>query len=299
LRWLPACWRFWHMRGHLPEAQERARAILALDGIDAHPELLAAAEEAAGGIFYWEGDMPTAQQHYERALELQRRIGDDAAVANALFNVASSFSIDFENPHQPAPPEVIAAIDEGLGIYRRLGDREGEGKMLWAKMNTLVFAHEHDEARRIGKECLDIFRAVKNPFMEAWTDYMLGSNENVARNPEVALRHFRAALQHFVASDDLSGFALDFDGLAASAYLLGDRPLAMRLAGAAHTLQAQGGTQLGVLNRAWNEFDPEKMLDDPELVAAWEEGKRMEPSEAAELALSWSETAAGTVEPLP
>ena len=291
LRWLPACWRFWHMRGHLPEAQERVRAILSLDGIDASPELLAAAEEAAGGIFYWEGDMPTALEHYQRALELQRRIGDQAAVANALFNVASSFAIDLERPLGPVPDDALAAIEEGLAIYRRLGDQAGEGNMLWAKMNTRIFAQEHEEARRIGEQCLEIFRAVGNGFMEAWTHYMLGSNENIARLPEAARRHHRAALAHFVETDDLSGFALCFDGLAASAYLLDDRPLAMRLAGAAHALQAMGGRQLGALNRAWNEFDPEAMMADPDLAAAFEEGRRMEASEAAQLALAWASAA--------
>jgi hypothetical protein len=78
-----------------------------------------------------------------------------------------------------------------------------------------------------------------------------------------------------------------FDGFAASAYLLGDRPLAMRLAGAARAIQSAGDTQLGALNRLWNEFDPDKMLDDPELAGAFEEGKRLDPAEAARLALAW------------
>ncbi len=291
LRWLSSCWRFWQMRGHLPEARERARTILALDGIEAHDRLLAAAEEATGGIHYWEGDMPTARQHYLRALEIQRRIGDEPAVANALFNVASSFSIDFEQPLRPVPPDVLETIEEALEIYRRLGDRGGEGNVLWAKMNAHMFAQEHDEARRLGRECLAIFDEVGNGFMKAWTHYMLGSNENIARRPEVARDHLRAALEHFVESDDLSGFSLVFDGLAASAHLLGDRVTAMRLAGAARALQAMGGTQLGVLNRAWNEFDPDAMMADPELAAAWEEGKRMGASQAADLAFAWAEEA--------
>ena len=288
LRWLSSCWRFWQMRGHLPEARERARAILALDGIERHHRLLAAAEEATGGIHYWEGDMPTAQNHYLRALEIQRSIGDEPAVANALYNVAASFSIDFGQPLQPVPPDVLEAIEEALEIYRRLGDRGGEGNVLWAKMNAHIFAQEHDEARRLGRECLAIFDEVGNGFMKAWTHYMLGSNENIAREPEIARKHLRAALEHFMESDDLSGLSLGFDGLAASAYLLGDHGTAMRLAGAARALQATGGTQLGVLNRAWNEFDPDRMMADPECAAAWEEGKRMGASQAADFAFAWA-----------
>jgi predicted ATPase/class 3 adenylate cyclase len=292
LRWLPACWRFWQVRGYLPEAVERSRAVLALDGIDEHPELLAAAEEATGGIYYWQGAMPTAQAHYKAALDLQRRIGDDAAVANALFNLSSSVAIDFDDPFKPVAPEGQAAIDEALEIYRRLGDRAGEGNILWAAMNVRIFAREHDEVRRLGSEALAIFDEVGNGFMTAWAHYMLGANENIAREPRAALPHFRPALQYFLEADDLSGFALVFDGLAASAHLLGDKALAMRLAGAARAVQTEAGSQLGRLNRAWNEFDPEQMLDEPELAAAWDEGTRMSVADAAALGLAWTDPAA-------
>jgi predicted ATPase/class 3 adenylate cyclase len=290
LRWLPACWRFWQTRGHLPEGKERARRILALEGTDAHPELLAEAEEAAGGIVYWQGDMPAAREHYGRALELQRRIGDDAAVANALYNWGSSITIDLERPLSPVAPEVERALEEALAIYRRLNDRAGEGRALWARMDTHIFARRHDDARQLGRECLAIFDEVGDGFMKAWTHYMLGSNENIDRRPSDARHFFREALGYFVASDDLSGFALVFDGFAASAYLLGDHVLAMRLAGAARTIQAAGGTQLGALNRAWNEFNPDDLLADPGLATAFEEGKRMEPSDAAKLAVAWDAT---------
>ncbi|HSK93542.1 MAG TPA: adenylate/guanylate cyclase domain-containing protein [Candidatus Angelobacter sp.] len=291
LRWLPACWRFWQVRGHLPEAVERARAVLSLAGIVEHPKLLAEAEEAAGGIFYWQGDMAAAQEHYQVALDLQRQVGDEPAVANALYNLSSSIAVNFDDPFTPTDPAAQAAIDEALAIYRRLGDRAGEGNILWAAMNVQIFAREHDAVRRIGREALAIFDEVGNRFMAAWTHYMLGANENIARDPGSALPHFRPALEYFLEADDLSGFALVFDGFAASAYLLGDRPLAMRLAGAARAVQAAGGSQLGALNRSWNEFEPEKMISDPELAAMWDEGLGMSVSEAAELALGWTNAA--------
>ena len=287
LRWMPACWRFWQLRGHLAEGKERARRILELDGVEDHPQLLAAAEEAAGGIVYWQGDMKGAREHYRRALDLQRRIGDEAAIANALYNWGSSFAIDFNEVLGPVAPEVIEALEEALEIYRRVGDRAGEGRALWASMDTRIFAREHEEARELGRQCLAIFEEVGDGFMTAWTHYMLGSNENIDRRPEVARRHFRASLEYFVAADDLSGFALVFDGFAASAYLLGDPSLAMRLAGAARAIQSAGDTQLGALNRLWNEFDPDRMLDDPDLAGAFEEGKRLDPADAARLALAW------------
>ena len=288
LRWLSACWRFWQVRGHLPEAQERARGILALDGIDAHPKLLAAAQEAAGGIAYWQGDMAAAHAHYEVALELHRRTGDDAAIANALYNLASSMAIDLERPFGPTPPEVSATIDEALAIYRRLGDRAGEGNILWAKMNTRIFARQHEEVRSLGDDALAIFEDVGNDFMTAWAHYMLGANENLTQNPSAAAPHFRTALEHFAEADDLSGYALVLDGMAATAYQLGEVAMAVRLAGAASAIQTSGGTQLGELNRAWNEFRPQDLIDDPSLRGEWDAGTRMEPREAVQLALAWA-----------
>ena len=287
LRWLPACWRFWQVRGHLQEGWERARRIVEVDAAGADRRLVAAAEEAAGGIAYWLGDLPNAREHYGHALEIQRRIGDDAAIANALYNWASSVAIDVERPHGPIDPAVSAAVDEAREIYRRIGDRGGEGRTLWASMNLHIFTRQSDEARRIGAEVLAIFEEVDDEFMLAWTRYMLGANENVAGRPDAALPFLRAALGHFVESEDFSGFALVFDAIAASAFLSGELPFALRLAGAASAIQTSGGTQLGILNRAWNDFHPEKLLDQPELRAAWDAGVRMKPPEAARAALAW------------
>jgi predicted ATPase/class 3 adenylate cyclase len=299
IRWLPACWRFWQVRSHLQEGDERARRILAIDGIDTDPAMLAAAEEAAGGIAYWLGDMAGARGHYARALELQRGIGDEAAIANALFNWASSFAIDEEQPFRPVGDEVNAALDEARAIYRRLGDRGGEGRALWGMMNSHIFSREIEDARRVGAQALSIFEEVDDRFMRAWTEYMLGANENIARSPEAARPHLRAALEHFLEADDESGYALVFDALAANAFLSGNAPLAMRLAGAASAIQTSGGSQLGRLNRAWNEFRPEALLGDPALRVEWEGGMRMEPGKAARLALGWAsaETAVAPSQP--
>ena len=68
MRLVAASWRMWQMRGYLYEGEERARQVLAMPGLDAHPAELAAFLEAAGGLAYWMGNRPVAEDRYSRAL---------------------------------------------------------------------------------------------------------------------------------------------------------------------------------------------------------------------------------------
>lgn len=283
LRFLPACWRFWQIRFLLPEAAERATRTVGLRGVDDHPALLAAAEEAVGGIFYWQGDFERARTHYERALEIQREIGDAAAVANALYNAASAYVLDFQHVGRRVHSRGIAYLEEALDLYRGIGDRHGEGRVLWASLDVHILNGDYQSAREVGRNVLTIFREVGDRFMEAWTDYMLGTNENIAGDARRAAAHLRRSLDYFEEHNDWSGYALAFDGFAASAYRHGMTDLAMRLAGAASALQRMGGSELGRLNREWGDFHPERLLEDPGMAAQYEAGRSMGVSEASEL----------------
>ena len=286
LRFVPACWRFWQIRGHLQEAAERARRTLSLPGVDGHPALLVRAEEAAGGIGYWQGDFEAARRHYRAALALQRKHGDDREIANALYNLAMSEVIDMDQPDMPVNPAAYGYIDEAIELYRRSGDRHGEANVLWAASGANMFDRRFDEARELGRRCHEIFAEVGDRFMLAWTDYMQGTNENLAGQPRTAAALFRLALDYFVETDDVSGYALVFDGFAASAFQQGDRELAVRLAGAANAIQHAGGTHLGKLNRLWSDFHPEELLSNPDLAAAYESGAQLEHEEVLALARS-------------
>jgi predicted ATPase/class 3 adenylate cyclase len=286
LRYLPACWRFWQIRFHLPEAAERARRTLELPGLDAHPALLAGAEEAVGGIFYWQGDFAQARTHYEAALTIQREIGDDAAIANALYNASASYVVDVDSNRYEVDPRGRAYIDEALELYRRIGDRHGEGRVLWASMDVHIFGGRRERAREIGRQCIAIFEEVGDRFMIAWTEYMLGTNENLAGEAGRAATLLRSALDFFEETDDVSGYSLAFDGFAASAYQQDMVEEAMRLAGAASAIQRAGGSDLGKLNREWSDFHPERLLADPRLAAEYELGKTMGHADVIALARS-------------
>lgn len=285
MRLVAAAWRFWQMRGYLEEAEDRVQRVLALEELERMPKELAAFLEAAGGIAYWTGDLGLAESRYERCLEIQRRIGDDAAIANAIYNLSVSFGRDADPPIT-LEPERTALVEEGLQIYRRLGDRAGEGRTLWARMDIEILELHSDEAVAIGEECRRIFAEVGNRFMLGWTEYMLGLNEALRRDPAAARAQYLRALELFREANDVSAYALVFDGLAAAAFMDGEREYAMRLAGASNAIQVRGGAYLARLNRRWAGFTPEELIADPELSRAWHEGRALSTGQALELAVA-------------
>ncbi|MEO6579232.1 MAG: hypothetical protein ABIO99_10090, partial [Candidatus Limnocylindria bacterium] len=290
LRALAGLWRFWQMRGYLVEGRERARRILAMPGFDADPPCLARAEEAAGGIAYWQGDFAAAREHYGVALAIHREHSTESEVANALFNRIMTFVIESQTPDAPLviPAGTVEESEEALAIYRRIGDRPGEGRVLWAMMNNEILTRNaaYDRIEDLGRQCIEIFTTADDRFMLAWTRYMLGMSDTIRERAAEAHANHIEALELFRETGDLSGYALVLDGLAVTAYLAGERPRSMRLAGAANVIQAQGGAQLGRLNREWSNFYPESLAqEDAELRAAYEEGRQLPLDDAIELAL--------------
>ena len=283
MRLLAAAWRMWQMRGFLAEGEDRARRVLEMPGRDEHPAVLAAALEAAGGLAYWRGEMDVAEERYERALAIQRGLGDDAAVANAIYNLTMSFGRDDTLPIT-VPSERLALAQEALDLYRRIGDRRGEGNVLWAMLDIEVLRLRPDAAHALGEECLRIFGETGDRFMLAWTQYMLGLNDNLRSDRVSARDRFLSALESFRDGADVSAYGLVLDGLAALSFADGDREHAMRVAGGADAIQQRAGAHLARLNRQWADFHPELLLADPALAAAWEEGRAMGLDELLDLA---------------
>jgi predicted ATPase/class 3 adenylate cyclase len=276
LRMVTASWRMWQMRGFLAEGEARAARVLEMPGADDDPRALAAALEAAGGLAYWQGRVDVATDRYQRALALQRGIGDEAAVANALYNLSMCFALGDSPPPLVIPEEVVASAREALEIYRRIGDRQGEGRALWALLDMEVLQLHTDSAVELGEQCRQIFTETSDRFMLAWTDYILGLNDTIREEPRSAAERFGLALDAFRASGDLSGYALVLEGFAALAFKEGHREHAMFLAGGADAIQRQGGAELARLNRQWAGFHPELLLDEPRMAASWEEGRTAE-----------------------
>ena len=134
LRFLVAIWRFWQTRGHLTEARLRADAILAMDDVDSQaPSLVSRAFGAAGGIAYWQGDIPSTHRFYRRALEAARMTDDQLLIAQSLYNYSFA-PIDQVEQNRETFVVGTALMREALGLFRAAGRQAGNrGRALGAR----------------------------------------------------------------------------------------------------------------------------------------------------------------------
>ena len=279
LRLLAACWRYWQIRGYLVEARGLAEQILALPDTRTFPLPFDAALDAAGGIAYWQADQEGARTWYGEALERARERGDDRALANAIYNMTFTFALSAEDQAQAR-----ALAGEALEVNRRLGDDAGIGRALWALASAEYFFGNMDGAREALVEALVLFRKVDDQFMLAWTLFMTGMT-NLEHDPGMARASLGQALDMFLQTDDVSGYALIFDGFADPAHADGDLVRALQLAGFAATTEKLAGTGLNAYNRKVSDFHPEELLTTPEYQAAYAEGQHMSLERAVVIAL--------------
>ena len=279
LRLLAACWRYWQIRGYLVEARGLAEQILALPDTRTFPLPFDAALDAAGGIAYWQADQEGARTWYGEALERARERGDDRALANAIYNMTFTFALSAEDQAQAR-----ALAGEALEVNRRLGDDAGIGRSLWALASAEYFFGNMDGAREALVEALVLFRKVDDQFMLAWTLFMTGMT-NLEHDPGIARASLGQALDMFLQTDDVSGYALIFDGFSYLAHADGDLVRALQLAGFAATTEKLAGTGLNAYNRKVSDFHPEELLTTPEYQAAYAEGQHMSLERAVVIAL--------------
>lgn len=279
MRIFAGCWRFWQMRGYLAEGREHAERMMALPESTTFPDARAAALEAAGGIAYWQADLPAARVWYDEALQLARAAGDEARIANALYNVTFTFTMEHEDQVQAR-----TLAEEAVEIYRRLGDEAGIGRSLWGLGSYHYYFGDFEDGIKLAREGLEIFRRIDDRFMTGWSLYAIG-----IYNLKVDRAAMRAALEEalplFTEIDDKSSYALVFDAFAALYWTEGDVERAVRLAGYVKATEASTGTGLARMNREFAEFYPATLTSDPELAAAFAEGQTLTVEQATEVAL--------------
>jgi tetratricopeptide (TPR) repeat protein len=282
------------MRGHLREARERIAKVLGLPGASHHQQVRARALEAAGGVAYWLGDKVAAHGFYEEALTLARQLGDDAAIANAAYNLAFVAETEDTVGVSLATPLGQVLLEESLALHRELSDRRGVAKVLWALGAASSAAGDLNAAEERYRESLAVFRDLDDRFMTGWALFELGRLALKKLELASAYSLTTEALTIFDAVHDVTGIVLGLDGLAVIADAEGNLERGMRLAGAAAALEASGGVDLATVGRRiMGREDPAARAEgDPQLAAAWAEGQAMTTERAVAYAL------AGSVQPM-
>ena len=291
LRLGAALWRFWQMRGYLPEGRAQLDRVLALEHGREHPLNRAAALDAAAGVAYWLADAESSRALYTEEIELRRELGDRRALADTLYSISFTWSIIGDEKDRKADA-ARSYVTEALEIYRELGDDSGIGRCEWALANIAYGTGDTEEAFDHGRRSLEVFERIDDRFMIGWASYTLGLGhvtrvrDGIGTPDDLvdARRRFREALEIFAEAQDVSGYTLVLDGFAVLAYREGDLERAARLSGAVAHLERTSGTGLNLWNREVLGFDPDGLRADN--AAAWAEGEAMTTEEAVAYALS-------------
>ena len=292
-----ALWRFWQKRGYLSEARTRLDAM-AEQHWTLEPVLRARFAEAIGGVAYWQADHPAAARWYAEALAIWRELGDKGEIANALYNDAYAKILPLmglapeklsEAQKAPSFDEGRARLEEALALYREIGDRAGEGNILWALGSYHYFTASRAPARRWYLESLALHRASGDRTMEAWSLHMLALTEISDGALADATDHAAGSLRQFRDAGDVAGITLVLDDLASLAAASSDAPRAGRLYGAARNLQRTSGTTLATyVEETYDQFNapsPRSVLSPEELDRFGAEGAAMTLDEVVAYAL--------------
>jgi predicted ATPase/class 3 adenylate cyclase len=274
-----AYWRFWQMRGHLREGRARLEAILSMPNSRDHSEERAMALEAAGGIAYWQGDMPATQIFYDESLALVREGGKAELIANALYNDSFPSNVTAEDI-----PKARALLEEALPIYRRLGDETGIANCLWALGQSHVLTNDDALAQQSLDEAALHFRKLGNRFGLGWAQFLRALLALKMGDLAAGRALAEEALKIFADANDISGVVLVLDAMAEVAFREGDMVTAARIGGAraAHEVASGAGlTTVVAMREAWR--------SDHELAGAqavaWAEGQAMTLVQAIDYAL--------------
>jgi predicted ATPase/class 3 adenylate cyclase len=274
LRIAAAIWRFWQQRGHLIEGRQWLADLLSLPAAADPTMLRGRAVSAAGGLAYWQNDLPEAQRLYEESLTIARASGDAAAVFDASFDIAflPSFRGDLE--------ETWSRLQECVRIARELGDE----RRIADAASALAFASfkrgDYEVALSLTEEAIALARAVGNRFILAENVETVGQVHRMLGNDEQSRAAYLEALELKYEAGNLPGILTTLFMLSELESGAGHHERAVRLFGAA-----------GAMQEKFAAVPPALTVDDPVAPAravigaeatsrALDEGRSMDPDAA-------------------
>jgi predicted ATPase/class 3 adenylate cyclase len=275
-----AIWRFWQQRGHLTEARRWFEEVLALPSGQGRTQARAKALTGAGGIAWWQEDIPAAGGFYQEALAIERELGDPAGIAEALYGQAfvAGAGGDFDAAH--------GLLEESLELARLAGDEPGAARAEWMLVIRELAAGDWDRTLPVAERAVATWRRLGDRLQMADGLVWLGVIYLRAGRPADARPAIREALGLFRDVDSPMGIVSVILGLSYLARWEGRYQDAVRLAGAAESLREQigGRPPLGFLAGFLGDPEAEARARLPADAAevAWEEGRRMSVDAALE-----------------
>jgi tetratricopeptide (TPR) repeat protein len=278
-----ATWRFWWLRGHAEEFARYGRAIVA-NGEKLPPGQVGYAQNGLGLMLIASGDPAGAQELFEQALALFRRLGDKLGIA------VSAGSLGHLTALRREYAEASKLLTESLALHQELGNKVSVA-LLYNFLGQIPLSQgDNDAAARLLRQGLEAARGIPDRFPLLISLYDLALSSQARGDLADAAGLLREGLS--VASDagDESCVGYYLQRLAALAAQREDPGRAVRLLAAADAvLQAAGtGWLLAYVAGAPSEADarPElrRRLGEAAFQQAWAQGAAMGRRHAVEYA---------------
>jgi tetratricopeptide (TPR) repeat protein len=233
--------------------------------------------EAAGGLAYWAGDMAAAGGHYAGAVVEARALGDDAEIANALYNHwftrrPTSGVADWASLLAADDRELL---DEALTTWTRLGDEDGIARALWGLGEHHAYREELAAAEDATSRALAIFERREDAFWIAWTRFTRSFARALARDVRGSASDIAVCLREFRASRDVSGLVLTMAGMSSLLLVAGREEEAYALGAAAERATAETGLHIASLWATPTMITPDLAGATGRLGAAVERGRAL------------------------
>jgi len=279
------CWtlhRYWWIRGHLPEGQRWVAQVLAqAEGLPSSSRGLALL--AAAMVAYGQARHAAVQPLLAEALPFLEggRELDLVAQAHTVQGYSAIGLGDYAS--------ALASFERGLSLFRRLGDRWGEGLTLNGQAICTLFSGKGDEAHTLLQQAEAALRAAGTPSeltttlnMQAMIAHRQGDYAREARLLGESLALLAEVRDRWAMSYVLTSLA----GLAVAG---GQYVRGARLFGAAEALRERTGVDI--------HFTPNRdlyaqqvrllrdNLDATELAVAWAEGRGLPLDQAVAYSL--------------
>jgi predicted ATPase/DNA-binding SARP family transcriptional activator len=157
------------MRGRVTEAREWLDQLLE-SRAPRSDAVEALALNAAGALAYLQGDYDRAEETFQASLDLRRQLGDVAAVAGSLSNLASV--ADERGDHARA----LKLMGQCVAAWREIGDSWGLAVGL-ANMASHTASHllDYATASELLREAIGLFRQLGDETSLSWTLTDLGA----------------------------------------------------------------------------------------------------------------------------
>ena len=168
--WLVAnLWRFWNAFGLAAEGRRVTETVLAMPSTAGVSAARSWAAAAAGNLAYWQADSQGARVWYERQIELATATGDEAGIADGMFNLSH---VDGLADRDEAAKRRYA--EDVVQRFRALGDERGEARAAWALAVLAMHLDRAEEATDELERALPEFERLDDRQYHAMTVASLG-----------------------------------------------------------------------------------------------------------------------------